>query len=266
MKYNKNIYAYDDLFRYSDLCTKIKDNGAKVYYQHLTADMVDNSIHNKMYHLSTPVLMVAGTSSKQGKFYVQQILRDSLEKKYKVGWFASEPNGFLLGADEVFSFGYGYDNHLKQRECIHIINKMIHNIEISKEYDIILTGLQSQTVAYSTGNLDCYPLEQSNFIIGTEPDAFVLCVNLNDEISYIKKTIAYLESFTYGKVIAIVMFPFFTQNKISMVRNKYSMAKDEYIKKKRQELSDELNMQVLVPSLYEEDKKTLVTKIEKFFA
>lgn len=51
-----------------------------------------------LYRISTPVLAVCGTSSKQGKFTLQLELRKRFcEMGYKVGQIGTEPNSLLLG-------------------------------------------------------------------------------------------------------------------------------------------------------------------------
>lgn len=50
---------------------------------------------------------------------------------------------------------------------------------------------------------------QQQLLYATVPDCFVLVVNAYDDISYIKKTINYLESI--GQVLAIVVSPVFPE-------------------------------------------------------
>ena len=46
-----------------------------------------------------------------------------------------------------------------------------------------------------------------NFLLGTQPDAVILCVNDFDEYEYVKRTINYIENMVSCRVVAIVLFP-----------------------------------------------------------
>ena len=48
---------------------------------------------------------------------------------------------------------------------------------------------------------------QYHFALGTHPDAIVLCVNLFDELSYIRNSAYALMGLTGASVIAFVVFP-----------------------------------------------------------
>ena len=48
---------------------------------------------------------------------------------------------------------------------------------------------------------------QWDFIVGTNPDVIVLCVNPQDSQEYIRRTIQFLESVGHARVIGLVLFP-----------------------------------------------------------
>ena len=76
-----------------------------------------------------------------------------------------------------------------------------------RDKDIIIVGSQSGTVPYDTGNIVQYTIPQYHFLLGTQPDAVILCINPYDDFDYIKKTIKFIEACTDCKVIALVVFP-----------------------------------------------------------
>jgi uncharacterized NAD-dependent epimerase/dehydratase family protein len=76
-----------------------------------------------------------------------------------------------------------------------------------RQSDIIIAGSQSGTVPYDTGNMAQYMLHQYEFLLGTQPDAVVLCINPFDEAEYISRTIKFVESAVDCTVIALVVFP-----------------------------------------------------------
>ena len=86
------------------------------------------------------------------------------------------------------------------------LNSAINSIS-QKNVDIIISGCQSGTVVNDFGNVNYYTFSQNEFLLGTLPDAVVLCVNSYDEPVYIKRTIQYIESCVEGKVVALVLYP-----------------------------------------------------------
>ncbi len=81
-------------------------------------------------------------------------------------------------------------------------------IFIKKNVDIIIVGSQSRTVPIDNGNLSNYTFPQIEYLFATQPDAFVICVNPWDDLTYIERTIKFLESSVNGKVILIVVCPY----------------------------------------------------------
>lgn len=203
---NKNIYSFDNVpEKYS--------SNTNFTCPDLYEDYVPIP-DGKLYHQSRPVLAVFGTSSKQGKYTLQLLLRKKLiEKGYAIGQLGTEPSSELFGMEGCFHFGYDSEMKLMRYAAISCLNRILFNIS-KKNVDLIITGCQSETVLTQEGNLFFYPLPQIEFLYGTLPDAIVLVVNPDDEINVIQRTIMFLESCVWCKVIAIVMFPmaFETEN------------------------------------------------------
>lgn len=152
-----------------------------------------------------------GTSSRQGKFTLQLELRKRLKKLgYKVGQKGTEPSALLYGMDYVFPIGYNNSVYLNDYEIIRYLNNKIQSL-CMEEIDIIITGSQSGVIPFDTGNLVQYCLPQFRFLLGTQPDAVVLCINPFDELDYIMRTKNFIESSVDCKVIA-VMFPMDIKN------------------------------------------------------
>ena len=205
--FRKNLYAFDNLQAHSELINQIIQNGNFAYYPKADLSDINKSNLGKMYGISTPVLAVFGTSPKQGKFSLQLDIRCKLQDLgYKVGGLGTEPTSLLFGLDRVYPIGYG-GIHLTGSDAIQTINRYMHEIDL-KNNDIIIVGSQSQTIPYNSGHVGHYPLAQHELLIGTLPDAIILCINPYDEIDYIRCTIRYLESYISStKVIALVMLP-----------------------------------------------------------
>lgn len=170
---------------------------------------IDNVPHRfgKLYCTGKPVLLFAGTGSRQGKFSLQLEMRDRFIKNgYCVGQIGTEPSSLLFGMDEVFPSGYGGNISLSAEDTISLLNLQIHNLE-EKNPDIILVGTQSHILQYNMGNLAFYPLLNYYTLLASDPDGIILCVNYGDPFEYIKRCIGFLENFIDSKVLAIVVFP-----------------------------------------------------------
>lgn len=197
------IYSFDNL---DSLEIEYSKNYKRIYTPEIQKE---NLIHNfgKLYEYSKPILCVVGTSSKQGKFTLQLEIRYRLmEYGYKVGQIGTEPSALLFGMDYVFPSGYRASIPYDDWEILIYINNLINSLCIEQK-DIIITGLQSGILPYNKNNANFYPFLQQSFLQAVAPDAIVLCINPDDDVSYIDECIKYCESVTNSKVIAIVCFP-----------------------------------------------------------
>lgn len=220
IKYDKKLYSFDDPRSYLTEINNYKPNN--FYYPYIDKSMVKQNRFDKLRKSSKPVIGVYGTSSKQGKHTLQLYLRKALIRRgYTVGELGTEPHGYLFGFDYIYPMGYNSSVSVDKHDAVRILNEAMWKIE-NKDPDIIITGCQSGTIPYNINvmsnlNFSCY-----EFIIGTAPDAVILCVNHFDSIEYIKKTINFIESVGNAKVISLVVFPFntnlspFSNNKIAI--------------------------------------------------
>lgn len=195
--HHKQIVAFDkELMQYNN-----------VYVPYISSKNVQNQEFDKLDLINTPVLSVFGTSSNQGKFTVQLYLRTMfLQKGYTVGQIGTEPSSELFGFDNVYPMGYNSNIEIQGYKSVLYLNKIMKRIS-EKKPDIIITGSQSGTSLYWKGNLKQYPVRQIEFLMGTLPDAVVLCVNYYDDIEYIKKTMQLIEGIS-GKIIAVCVYPY----------------------------------------------------------
>lgn len=204
-RYNKKIVAFDNL---KNAFPEEYEKGM-IYTPIIEKDYLPQNQFGKLYKIGKPIICIAGTSSKQGKFTTQLYLRKRfLEKGYNVGSLGTEPSSELFGMDEVYPMGYDSTAYLDGQDEVTMINYQLHKIE-EKEKDIIIVGSQSQTVAYSFENLRYIPIHQNNFLYACDADGYVLIVNYYDEDDYIQKNILYLENLSSleRNIIAIGLFP-----------------------------------------------------------
>ncbi len=223
LKRNKKVYSFDEITQY-----EYNDN---VYFPHINENNLPPNRFGMLYRISKPVLGVFGTSSRQGKFTLQLKIRQLLTALgYDVGQIGTEPSSLLYGMDYVFPMGYNSSVHIKEFDIVRYLNYIINDLCI-KQKDIILVGSQSGTVVYDTGNIVQYTIPQYNFLIGTQPDAVILCVNPYDEAEYIRRTIGFIESCVNNcKVIALVVFPMdISDNWAGMFGARKSLSEKKYL-------------------------------------
>ena len=195
LKYRKNIYSLELLPL--EMIKVLDDNGLKVFTPMVSSENVPTCYEGRLRQIGKPVLCVAGTSPKQGKFSLQ----------IKIGMLSTEPTGYLIGTDVVFPMGYNSSIDLNSAdEYITTANYAISLIE-DLNVDLIITGLQSQTIPMQLCSFKDTVIFNHYFLLATNPDAIVLVVNVFDEIEYIQRTINYVENILICEVIAIVVFP-----------------------------------------------------------
>ena len=198
-----NIYSFDSLHCYPLLTTS---QHIKIYWPQLSQHDVPHDHFNKLYHIDKPVITIAGTSSKQGKYTLQNTLRQLfISNSYNVGCISTEPNGHLLGMDYTFPLGYQALLDITDHQKIQIVNQMVH--KLCENNDVILAAGQANSIPFASYMLDTFPVKQNAFLMGLQSDLIVLCVNPFDGIDYIHNTIQYLEGISQCKVCSLVLFP-----------------------------------------------------------
>ncbi|WP_064609167.1 DUF1611 domain-containing protein [Streptobacillus moniliformis] len=233
IKYNKKLYAIEDISKYLN---ELNIKNLNFYYPLIEENMVNNNTFGKLRCISKPILAVMGTSPKQGKYTLQLALRKVfLDKGYKVGQLGTEGTGFLFNFDEIYPTGYNSTVRINGNNSIYFINKLLSDIEL-KNPDIMILGTQSQTIHYNTGNLNCYTLKNIELILGSDPDGILLVINPTDTFEYIQRTIINLEVVYESKVIALVLFPINKTIKWSVLGNIYQKSDINEIKKFKKEI------------------------------
>ncbi|CAM3359238.1 hypothetical protein [Nosocomiicoccus ampullae] len=160
-----------------------------------------------------------------------------------------------------YAYPNGYENHLKTNleEDIYAINKLLFNL---REKDLIIIGTQSQTIPYTFGNLEFYPLRQLATLLAAEPDAVILCVNLDDDITYIKRTINFIENYLESKVLAINVYPFIKKDSWNLNRKNEKISSAKF-----QGYIDNMNQFLEIPLFINgQQSKDIYEECLKFFS
>jgi hypothetical protein len=213
----KNIFSFDDELFDADIRRRFDESGLKIYYPEIRYEIIPQKF-GKMYAVKTPVLGVFGTSSQQGKITLQlQLRRRLLRDGYTIGQIGSEPESILFGMDYVYPFGYRSMVTLDNCQGIEYLNYRMSEID-KKECDLILTGAQAQTIPMLFSHISNFPMDCLSFLLGTRPDAVILCVNFHDKPEDIKRTILSIESLATSKVIACSLFPRGFRNEWDIVK------------------------------------------------
>lgn len=262
LKNDKFIFSFDDL-RYLDLNEEIEDAYDKIFTPQVTQEYLPQNRFGFMHYIPIPTLLVCGTSPRQGKFSLQlEIRRRLLERGIKLGQIGTEPSAFLFGMDDCFHYGYNHSTTLKGHDTIQYINNSMYDIsECGKE--IILSGCQSAMLVREENYLFTYPLEQHSYLLGFQPDAIVLCVNMFDDIKFITRTISYLEGAVECKVIALVLYPQIYTSPLSGIV--LSDAKSESIDETKERFSEKTGLKVFTLGDFG-DMKELVASVIRFFS
>ena len=259
LAHGKNIYSFDNI---SEFVTE--ENKAHIYFPAVDKLDIPPFRFGKLYRISKPVLGVFGTSSKQGKFTLQLQLRRLLEQKgYQVGQIGTEPTALLYGMDYVYPMGYNNSVYIKEFDAVRYLNYIMNEICVRNK-DIIIVGSQSGTVPYDTGNISLFNIPQYNFLMGTQPDNVILCVNPYDDIEYINRTIKFIESSIDGKVIAIVIFPLGLKNDWTGIYGKKERLNNSDIEKLKERYL--FNFKIPSYELGDEEIKKLVEYIIEIYS
>ncbi|MCF0136051.1 MAG: DUF1611 domain-containing protein [Lachnospiraceae bacterium] len=253
LKRGKRVFSLDS--------PRAEAEGKKgLYYPRVEEKDVPVNKFGMMHVAGKPVLGVFGTGSGQGKFTLQlAIRREMLRRGYRIGQIGTEPTSELFGIDEVFPIGYQASVRTRDMDNVLILNEMVHSL-CRKEVDMIIAGSQSGTVTYSNQNFSLYNMMQYEFLLGTWPDAVILCVNPYDDTELIRRTISFIESSCHAKVIGINLFPLSVQES-PFSYSKIKLSMDE-LENKRELLSREIGLKIFIGYLQIE---RIVDLIEDYF-
>lgn len=229
---DKYVYAFDDL----ESCGAGEwAENPRFYFPRLRLSDLKPPNFGKLYRPWLPVAAVFGTSSRQGKFTLQLLLREKLLRRgYRLGQIGTEPSAPLFGMEACFHFGFDSSSELSSYAAIAWLNQTIN--ELSEDgAELILTGCQSEILPHDTGNLGDYPLHQLHFLMGVQPDIILLCVNPFDEESYLRRCIHFLESAVDSRVAALVVFPLTLRfPRSGLMGGKRPLTEEEFLSLRRQ--------------------------------
>jgi uncharacterized NAD-dependent epimerase/dehydratase family protein len=232
-----NVFSFDDDKIDNELLGKFRDAGLHLYYPSISNSDMSLKM-GKMYIIKTPVLDILGTSSQQGKFTLQlQLRKRFLRDGYSIGQLGSEPESLLFGMDEVYPFGFRSTISLDYLKSIEYLNYCIAKID-KKQCDIIMAGSQAGTWPMMYNHITNFSLDRLCFLMGTRPDAVILCINYHDKPDDIQRTIAGVEALSKCKVIACSLFPMGYKDDWDMVRDAKSAIPEDNLRQFCKQITD----------------------------
>lgn len=234
-EHNKKMFCFDHPFGREKLPEELAKN---MFFPFIDKSYIPPNRFGKLRYGGKPVVAVLGTSSAQGKFTLQlELRRRFLAEGYHIGQIGTEPSSKLFGMQECFPMGYNASVFLRPHESVPVLNEMIWELE-KENCDIIMAGCQSGTLQYDVGNESRLCYASHEFLLGISPDTSIVCVNPHDDIGYVNRTIAFIESLTGNKVCAVCLYPVEKKpNKLGYgyVNNKLDLEQLSEIKERLQE-------------------------------
>ena len=265
LKNGINVYSFDMHGISEAIQTEFQASGLQLFCPRVTNLNVPKNRFGKLFENAKPVLAILGTGPKQGKYTVQLQLRKLLlNNGYRVGQLGTEPSALLFGMDEIYNMGFNSAVEIVGSQSVTYVNELMHKIEL-KDPDIILVGSQSQTLPRGSGNLGYYPINQFEFLLGIQADAFVLCVTVGEEPTFIMRNIAFIEAINEAKPIAIAVFPYQYTNVFGNLVGKSEMVDEVIVDQYRVALMEKLGISAFVISR-EDDMQALYEECIVFFA
>lgn len=224
-KYQKKLYSFDDI----EVLAEGKLNREACFVPKTEKSYIVSRNRGKQYVNGKPIVGVLGTSSQQGKYTLQLMLRNLFQKEgYKVAQIGTEPTGYLFGFDYVYPMGYNSAVYVDGYEAVSRLNLEMHKCEECNP-DVIIVGGQSQSAPRINYNVNHYNLAQTEFLLGTQPDLVVLCINFHDDMDYIERTIKYIEGICRCKVIGCCLFPQKLVMENGVLRKSSQITEEEYM-------------------------------------
>lgn len=194
--------------KYGDLYELADKKELHLTYPSVSSDDVQQALQAEPAYspVDVPVLGVFGTSSQQGKFTLQLILRRRLLRLgYRVGQVGTEHHAALFGMDLAFPMGYASNVEIPLQYYVPYLGYKLRQLSQQKKPDLILVGSQSGTIPYDVHEHRTHSLTSTAFLLGTKPDACILVVNSVDADEYIQDTIDALRALAKAPTLLLAM-------------------------------------------------------------
>ena len=127
------------------------------------------------------------------------------EAGYIVNNFGTETHSELFEFESFCPMEMNSSIRFPREQIVRYIQGEIRRLEIDNKPDIVFVGGQSGVIPFSYGlPEDEYTLPTLSVLVATIPHAYILCVNLTDDIQFIADNVKVMEGLGKGKLIAVV--------------------------------------------------------------
>ena len=205
MENGKNIYNMARLYRIDDYVE------LRQYAEKHDIEFFDCSNPNRFDELkeyaemglngiNSKIITIMGTGRQSGKFTTSMILKEKLEKYFKIGTVGTEPQSKLCGIDEMV-----IPQPIPSCHVSPAIFGAVKKVDLKNNNLIIVsgqTGIFSNPLEVGTGRGG--GIISLSILLGSKPDYVILASNTVD-IEYIKKNINAIELLSGSRVIGITI-------------------------------------------------------------
>lgn len=208
----KNVYSFEPLDRveYEPLLNEAARLGLHVAWPSVSDGDLEDLRRQDLARYSyteTPILGVFGTSSAQGKFTMQLLLRECLAKKgIRVSQIGTEHQSRLLGMDEAFPLGHVKNVTLGHYAWSEYFELRYQQLVRDSRPDLIIVGSQGSIIPYRlrpAEHLKTYV--NLAFLMAVRADSYVLVVNHHDSFDYVQDAMDALRIIGKGRTILLAV-------------------------------------------------------------
>lgn len=131
------------------------------------------SRNHKPKPTQTPLVLITGYGNDCSKFYTQLLLSKHLtDNTLSFKNITYNPLGYIFGMDV-----YEYPNKINYPDIVHSINHSINKIDESQDYELIIANIGGGIKDLSSENSNNYGALTNAYILATQIDIVILCVN-----------------------------------------------------------------------------------------
>jgi uncharacterized NAD-dependent epimerase/dehydratase family protein len=213
LRLNRNVYCFEHLPlpAAGGLTLEAARRGLRLAWPEVDdvdLDELRRSAVPERNYARTPILGIVGTSSAQGKFTLQLLLREGLSNRgLEVGQVGTEHQSRLFGMDDAFAHGFANNVHLNPKAWAEYFDLRYRQIVRDRRPDIILVGTQGGTIPYTAPRPGDPGFPDANLLHlrAMQADSYILVVNHHDPFAFIRDTIDVLRIVGRGRTILLAL-------------------------------------------------------------
>lgn len=182
LEHGKEVFFTSRLTkRLEELC---EDYPKQVFFD-VEETVLDNKAE-KLFGISTPIIMVAGMHELTHKFKIQLEIRQYFQELgYRVSHISSKKYGSVLGA---YAFPQFMFDEIAENTKIYAFNHLVRRIEKEEQPDVIIIGVPGELMPYNEKYPSHFGITLYEVMQAVQPDAFILsCLYEKYDDEYFQK-------------------------------------------------------------------------------